>query len=134
MYEARFDRIDQRLDTVESGQNELRADVRRLDGRIEHLDRDMHALHEAAIGRIEDLDRRMHLLHEAAIGRIEDVDRHMHVLHEDVIARIAATPEYTGPTRAEFAELKEMLSRRLDPLEAAVRLHSVEIDQLKRRT
>lgn len=134
MYKARFDRIDQRLDTVESGQNELRADVRRLDGRIEHLDRDMHALHEAAIGRIEDLDRRMHLLHEAAIGRIEDVDRHMHVRHEDVIARIAATPEYTGPTRAEFAELKEMLSRRLDPLEAAVRLHSVEIDQLKRRT
>jgi hypothetical protein len=64
--------------------------------------------------------------------RIEALDQHMHVLHEDVIARIAATREYTGPTRAEFAELKEMLGRRLDPLEATVRLHSREIDKLKR--
>jgi hypothetical protein len=56
----------------------------------------------------------------------------MHVLHEDVIARIAAIPEYAGPTKAEFAELKEMIGRRLDPLEVTVRHHTVEIERLKR--
>jgi hypothetical protein len=61
----------------------------------------------------------------------------MHVLHEDVIARIAAIPEYTGPTKAEmdqgFADVREMISRRLDPLEATVRQHSIDIEQLKRQ-
>jgi hypothetical protein len=60
----------------------------------------------------------------------------MHVLHEDVIARIAAIPEYTGPTRAEmdqgFADIRELIGRRLDPLEATVRQHSIEIERLKR--
>ena len=63
--------------------------------------------------------------------RIEALDQHMHVLHEDVIARIAATRDVRA-RRAEFAELKEMLGRRLDRLEATVRLHSREIDKLKR--
>ncbi len=63
--------------------------------------------------------------------RIEVLDRHMHVLHEDVIGRIAALPEYIGPTKAEFAELKEMIGRRLDPLEATVRQHSLDIERLK---
>ena len=49
----------------------------------------------------------------------------MHVLHEGVIARIAAIPEYTDPTKAEmdqgFADLRETITRRLDPLEATVR-------------
>jgi hypothetical protein len=59
----------------------------------------------------------------------------MHVLHEDVIARIAAIPKYTGPTRAEveqgFADLRELIERRLDPLEAVVRQHSIDIEHLK---
>jgi predicted nucleic acid-binding Zn-ribbon protein len=54
-------------------------------------------------------------------ARIDGLDRNMHVLHEDVIGRIAAIPEYSGPSKAEFAELKEMIGRRLDPLEAVVR-------------
>lgn len=68
---------------------------------------------------------------EGVDGRIEDLDQHMHVLHEEVIGRIADTREYTGPTREEFNELKEMIGRRLDPLEAAVRHHTVEIERLK---
>jgi hypothetical protein len=95
MSEERFDRIERQLDRLESGQSELKADVRRVGGRVEEL------------------------------------DRHVHVLHEDVIARIAAVPEYTGPTRAEFAELRELIGRRIDPLEATVRHHSVEIERLK---
>jgi hypothetical protein len=89
MSEERFDRIELRLDRLEDGQLELRAQIGRLG------------------------------------GRIDDLDRHMHVLHEDVITRIAAIPEYTGPTRAEmqqgFADLREAIERRLDPLEVIER-------------
>ena len=103
MFEERFDRIEQRLDRLEGGQHELRADL------------------EAHGGRLE--------------GRIDDLGRHMHVLHEDVIARIAAIPEYTGPTKAEiqqaFAELRETIDWRLDPLEAIARQHTIEIERLK---
>jgi hypothetical protein len=103
MSEERFDRIEQRLDRLEAGQSDLRTDL------------------NAHVGRLE--------------GRIDDLDRHMHVLHEDVIARIAAIPEYTGPTKAEmdqgFADLREMISRRLDPLDATVRQHTIDIERLK---
>jgi chromosome segregation ATPase len=92
MSEEHFDRIEQRLDRLKGGQQQLRADL-------------------------------------------GDLDRHMHVLHEDVIARIAAIPEYSGPTRAEmqqsFADLRETIERRLDPLEATVRQHTIEIERLK---
>jgi hypothetical protein len=58
-------------------------------------------------------------------------------LSEEAFARIAATREYTGPTRAEmndaFADLKETLTRRLDPLEATVRQHSVRLDHVEKR-
>jgi hypothetical protein len=66
---------------------------------------------------------------------IDDLGRQMRVLHEDVLARIAAIPEYTGPTKVEmdegFADLKEAIFRRLDPLEATVRQHRVKLDQLE---
>ena len=99
MWDERFDRIEQRLERLETGQTALRADV------------------SVGFGRFD--------------GRIDDLDQRMHVLHEDVIARIAAIPEYPGPTKAEFASLREMIERRLDPLEAVVREHSAEIEQLK---
>ena len=78
--------------------------------------------------RFDRIEKRLDGLH----GRIDDLDRHMHVLHEDVIARIAAIPEYSGPTKAEFAELREMIERRLDPLERVVRQHGADIERLKR--
>ena len=104
MSEERFDRIEQRLDRLEAG-------VVRLDGRVDDLS-----------GRVDGLS-----------GRVDDLGRHMRVLHEETIARIAATREYTGPTREEFAELKDMIGRRLDPLETVVRQHSIDIERLKRR-
>jgi chromosome segregation ATPase len=128
MSEDRFDRIEERLDRLQAGQNALRAEmsghIGRVDGRVDKLD-----------GRIGKLDGRVDKL-DGRIGKLEnrvgDLDRHMHVLHEDVIARIAAIPEYSGPTKAEFAELREMIERRLDPLERVVRRHDADIERLKR--
>lgn len=89
--------------------------------------------------RFDRIEERLHRLDgriDTLENRVGDLDRHMHVLHEDVIERIAAIPEYAGPTRAEmnhgFAELRELIGRRLDPLEATVRQHTAEIGQLKR--
>ena len=52
------------------------------------------------------------------------------------LSRIAAIPEYNGPTKAEmdqgFADLKEAIARRLDPLEAAVRQHGARLDRLEK--
>jgi hypothetical protein len=66
-----------------------------------------------------------------------ELRRHMGVLHEEALGRIAATREYTGPTKAEmnqaFADLTETITRRLDPLEAAVRQHSLRLDRLEKR-
>ena len=111
MSEERFDRIDQKLTALES--------------RFGDVDR-----------RIDGLDRRL----ESGLGdvnrRIDDLDHQMHVLHEDVIGRIAAIPDNTARLEARmdrgFADLKETIGRRLDPLEAAVRQHSAEIEQLTR--
>jgi hypothetical protein len=57
----------------------------------------------------------------------------MGVLHEEVIARLADSRGYSGPTRAEFDAQTENTNKRLVPLEAVIRTHSVEIDELKRR-
>jgi chromosome segregation ATPase len=111
MSEERFDRIEQRLDRLEAGQNELRADLKAHAGRLESGQQQLRSDLEGHVGRLD--------------GLIDDLDQHMHVLHEDVIARIAAIPEYTGPTKAEmqqgFADLREAIERRLDPLEAIER-------------
>jgi hypothetical protein len=78
--------------------------------------------------RFDRIDRKLTEL-DTGLGdvnrRIDDLDRHMHVLHEDVIGRIAAMPDNTARLEARmdrgFADLKETIGRRLDPLEAAVR-------------
>ena len=95
------------------------------------MDRQFDAIDKRFDGidqRFDGIDGRL----DGVDHRLGDLDRHMHVLHEDVIARIAAIPEYSGPTKAEFAELKEMIGRRLDPLEVTVRHHTVEIERLKK--
>ena len=67
--------------------------------------------------------------------RLDDLDRHMHVLHEDVLDRIAAIPDSARRIEAKmdegFADLKETIARRLDPLEAAVLQHSVMLNRLE---
>jgi chromosome segregation ATPase len=114
----RFDRIDSRLDRLEAGQDDLRSDVKNLQAGQDSLRSDV---------------RELRADHGTLRTDLEDLGRHMRVLHEEVLDRIRAIPEYSGPTRAEFAELKEMLGRRLDPLEATVRQHSAEIEHLKQQ-
>ena len=58
---------------------------------------------------------------------IQDLGQQMRTLHEDVIGRIAAIPGCRCAT--EVADLEERTGRRLDPLEAVVRQHDVEIRQ-----
>ena len=110
MSEERFERMDQKFTAI--------------DQRFDRVDQRLGAVDE----RLDGLKTRMDT-------RFEELDRHMHVLHEDVLERIAATQASDAPSRAEmrqgFAELKEMISGRLDPLEAAVRHHSLEIERLK---
>lgn len=96
MSEERFDRIDGRLDRLEAGQRELTVDVTGLKTAVVALD-----------------------------NRVDTLDRHMHVLHEDTLSRIAAMFEEPLATKREmnrgFAELKELILRRIEPLEVAVR-------------
>jgi hypothetical protein len=95
MSDERFDRIEQRLDGLETGQTALRDEFR---------------------------------------VRFDELGRHMRVRHEDVIARIAAIPEHTGPSKAEFDEHRQTIDRRVDTLESVVRQHSSEIAGLRRPT
>jgi hypothetical protein len=83
--------------------------------------------------RFERVDQRLDALRADMNTGFAELRRHMGVLHEEVLDRIAGTREYTGPTREEFTELKEMIGRRIDPLEATGRQHSVEIERLKRK-
>ena len=75
--------------------------------------------------RFDRIEQRLDELTAQVSRQGEDLGRQMRVLHEDAIERIEAIPEYTGPTRAEFnqgmADLREVIERRLDPLEATVR-------------
>lgn len=111
MSEERFDRIEQRLDGLESGQAALRAE---MDRRFDQVDQ-----------RFGQVDQ-----------RLDEQGRQMRVLHEDVIARIAAAAEYRGLTKDDLdqslAELWERIDRRLDPIEAAIRTHSADIADLRR--
>ena len=110
MWEERFGGIDGRLDRLEAGQTELRADVNIIKVDVADLKVDVAEIR----GDITRLD-----------NRVDTLDRHMHVLHEETISRIAAISEEPLATRSEmnrgFSELKELISRRIDPLEMTVR-------------
>jgi septation ring formation regulator EzrA len=99
----------------------------RIDGKLQEVDRRFDAVDQ----RFDAVDQRF----SAVDQRLDELDRHMHVLYEDVIARIAAIPDNASRLEAKidrgFTDLKEAISRRLDPLEAAVRQHSTEIERLK---
>ena len=70
-------------------------------------------------------------------GRLEEVHQRVGGLHEDVLSRIAAIGDDRGPTKREmnqgFADLREAIGRRLDPLEPAVRDHSRRLNALDKR-
>jgi exonuclease VII small subunit len=105
----RLDHIEGRLDRVEAGQTRLESGQAQLESGQAKLESGQAKL-ESGQAKLES-------------GQ-DELRRHMYVLHEDVIDRIKAIPT-DGPTKAEmkqgFDELREVIGRRLDPLEAAVR-------------
>lgn len=117
MSEERFDRIDRRFDGI--------------DRRFSVVDRRFDAV-ETRLERLEDGQAELTSRMES---QFDAVRRHMGVLHEEALSRIAAIPDNTSRLEAKmaqgFADLKESLGRRLDPLEATVRHHSTEIERLK---
>jgi archaellum component FlaC len=143
MSEARLERIESTVEQFAAGQQMLGV---RLDGVETRLDRVETRLDrvETRLDRVETrLDRVEMRLGgvETRLGgvesRVEDLDRHMHVLHEDVIDRIRSLANPDAITKRDlqrgFDELREAIGRRLDPLEATVRRHTDEIEQLQRR-
>ena len=83
--------------------------------------------------RFERIDRRF----DQADQRFDRIDQRIGVLHEDILARIAAVgegfPRLEAKMDRRFSELTYLINRRIDPLEAAVRHHSAEIDELRKR-
>jgi hypothetical protein len=65
-------------------------------------------------------------------SQLTDLDHHMRILHEDTLARVSGLFEERLATKAELdrglARTSEAADRRLGPLEATVRQHSVDID------
>jgi uncharacterized protein YPO0396 len=119
MSEERFDRLEQQLAQFRD----------RVEGRFDAVDQRLDAMDQrfdAMDQRFTDVDR-----------RLDENRREMRLLHEDTIGRIAATGENEPASRAEmlagFAELREVIDRRIDPLEAAVRQHTRDIEELRRR-
>lgn len=122
MSEERFDRIEEWQ--------------RKADERFDRIDH-WQANADERFDRIDEWQRKADERFARIDERFDRVDQRIGVLHEDVLARIAATGELRLPTKGEmdqgFADLREFIERRLDPLEATVRQHTIEINELKKR-
>jgi chromosome segregation ATPase len=117
MSEARFARIETRLDELSQGQQELRQDVRQLKTDVTELKADVGGLKADVGGLKADVN-------ELKVGQA-DLRRHMGVLHEEVLDRIQALAFDPAPLRREFqsgiAGLRQELIQRIEPLETAAR-------------
>jgi len=147
--EGRFDALGQRVDAMGGALNE------RIEGVNTQLTARMDAMGGALSQRIDtlgsdlnqridtmgaDLSQRMDTMGADLNQRMDtmgaDLNQRMGVLHENVLEIIASSSERNAVTRGEFqeamADLKETISRRIDPLEVVVRRHSADIAKLKR--
>lgn len=123
--EERFDRIELRLDRLEHGQEELRTDVTGLRTDVNCLRGDVDGLRAG----VDDLRVGQEAL-RTEVGELragqQELRHHMGVLHEEVLDRIQALVFDPEPLRREFKAaddaLREEIGRRLDPVEAALRL------------
>jgi hypothetical protein len=96
-----------------------------IEGKIDHLDAKVDELDTRLTGKIDLVDAKIDELDTRLTGKIHELRRHMGVLHEETLERIAAlAPDYST-IRREFTaaddRVRDDISRRLDPLEAAVR-------------
>ena len=122
MWEERLDRIDGRLDRLETGQAELQSTVARLETGQAEL--------QGKVARLETGQTELRSEIRRLDGRIDTLDRHMHVLHEETISRIAAISEGPWATKADITrvvdKIDELVGGRIVPLEVAVRSLSRE--------
>ena len=122
MWEERLDRIDGRLDRLESGQAELQSTVARLETGQAEL--------QGKVARLETGQTELRSEIRRLDGRIDTLDRHMHVLHEETISRIAAISDGPWATKADITrvvdKIDELVGGRIVPLEVAVRSLSRE--------
>jgi len=110
MSDERFDRIEVRLDRLERGQDALRAEVGGLRADQQGL--------RAEVGDLR-------AGQESLRAEVGDLRRHMGVLHEEVLDRIQTLAFDPAPLHREIragdAAVRDELTRRIDPLEAAIR-------------
>ena len=128
------DPIVVRLDRLETGQAEIKADVAALDTKVAALDTKVSALDAkvAALDtKVAGLDAKVAGLDTKVAGldtRIGDLDRHMHVLYENALERIAGISEHPLATKADIKMLVERIDnlaeQRIAPLETAIRTFS----------
>ena len=130
MPENELVRIEAKIDRLAFGQEELRADVHALRTEVVALHTEVGALHtevgalQTDVGALQTSVHSLHtgqLRHEQRMARLE-------VLHEDSMDAIKQIAESHAATQIlmqkGFADLREAIDRRLDPLEATVRDHS----------
>jgi len=112
MADEQLGRMEAALVRIESTVEELKTDVAGLKTDVTSLKTD--------VARLD-------------AGQVE-LGRHMRALHEEALDRIAALqPQWDlFTTKRDVADLKESIDRKLDPLIAVVRTHSMEIADLQR--
>ena len=106
MSEERWDRIESKIDALTTDVGALKTDVGRLNAGFVEMQDNQVSLHV----QLARLDQEMHVLHEATLDQFKLLAEG----HEGIRQEMARG----------FAELREEVGRRLDPLEAAVRYHS----------
>jgi len=123
-----------RLTGIENNLTEIRGDVRVLKTDVQELKTDVQVLKTDVQVLKTDVQELRTDVQELRTD-VRDLGHQMRVLHEDVIDRIKAIPDPTETIRREmrtgFAELREEMNRRIEPLELTVRDHSIELARLK---
>jgi tetrahydromethanopterin S-methyltransferase subunit G len=114
MIDHRFDAVDQRLDGID----------KRFDG----VDQRFNGIDK----RLDGVDQRFDALTAEMKAGFAETRRHAGVLLEEAKDLIRAIPEYSGPSKTEFAELRDLMERRVGTLEKVVRQHGTDISELKR--
>jgi chromosome segregation ATPase len=139
MSDERFNQIDERFNLIDERFNLIDDKITELDHRFERRFKAIDVRFDAMDQRFDAMDQRFAHID----SKFEELGRHMRVLHEEVIDRIASTRESPTTTSVKPHDVRDEISRRLDPLEAlmpvvrehgvTLRKHDAEIERLKRR-
>lgn len=134
MSEERLTKIESSLTEIRSDVHGLRTDVQEIRTDIQEIRTDVREL-RTDVQELRAGQNELRADFTTLRTEVRDMGHLMRVLHEDVIECIKAIPDPTETIRREmkagFAELREEMNRRIDPLELTVRDHSIELARLK---